>query len=71
MISVNPPCLYWARPAWDSVYLTNAIPAGVGLPMMVMSMTWGEPDLVVLAAPGGLMVTVALAYWLASAASPR
>ena len=51
VISVNPPCLYWASPAGDSVYLTNAVPAGVGLPMMVMSITCGEPDLVVLGCP--------------------
>src|ERR1019366_1144590 len=57
-IRVNPPALYWARPADDSVYLTNAVAAGVGLPMMVMSITCGDPDLVLPL----LSVIVALAY---------
>ena len=54
VISVNPPCLYWASPAGDSVYFTNAVPAGVGLPMIVMSITCGEPLLVVGALPAGV-----------------
>ena len=65
--SVNPPALYWARPAGDSVYLTNAIPAGVGLPMVVMSMTCGEPVLVV----PPVIVIVAFSYCAASAALAR
>ena len=43
---VNPPVLYWFTPTLESVYLTNAIAAGVGLPMIVMSITCGEPDFV-------------------------
>src|ERR1035438_3169094 len=68
--SVNPPVLYWARPAADSVYFTNAIAAGVGLPMTVMSITCGEPLFVALA-PLLVIVTVALAYCAASAALAR
>jgi cobalamin-dependent methionine synthase I len=41
--TVKPPWEYWARPALDSVYLTKAIPAGLGVPTVVMSMTCGEP----------------------------
>src|ERR1700733_8801667 len=59
-----------ARPAGESVYLTNAIAAGVGLPMIVMSMTWGLPVLV-LGLPALVMVTDALAYCAAMAMSPR
>jgi hypothetical protein len=47
------------------------MPAGVGLPMIVMSMTCGEPFLVALGPPGGEIVSVALAYWSASAKLPR
>ena len=64
---VNPPALYWARPAADSVYLTNAIAAGVGVPMIVMSITCGYPLLVT----PPLIVTFAVLYWAASAALPR
>ena len=35
----NPLASYWARPSGDSVYLTNAMPAGVSFPMMVISIT--------------------------------
>jgi hypothetical protein len=68
--SVKPPFLYRARPAGESVYLTNAIAAGVGLPMIVMSIHYGDPDLVTLA-PLLVIVTVALAYCVAIDESPR
>ena len=51
--SVNPPCLYWARPVWERVYFTNAIAAGVGVPMIVMLITCGEPLFMVAVPPGG------------------
>jgi hypothetical protein len=62
----NPPALYWARPAGERVYLTNAMPAGVGLPIVVMSMTCGEPCFVPV-----LIVMPALAYCAAYCVQPR
>src|ERR1700684_4198520 len=58
------------RPAGDSVYLTNAVAAAVGFPMIVMSITCGLPDLVTFW-PCEVMVMVALAYCAASAKLPR
>ena len=62
--------MYSARPTLDRVYFTNAIASGVGLPMMVISITCGEPLFVALA-PLLVMVTVAVAYCVASAALAR
>src|SRR5487761_1154329 len=62
----NPPALYWARPAGERVYLTKAMPAGVGLPMVVMSITCGDPCFVPV-----LIVMPALAYCAASAVQHR
>ena len=71
VINVKPPALYCARPCWDRVYLTNAIAALVGLPMIVMSITCGEPFLTVGDPPAGVIVTDAVWYSAASDWSPR
>ena len=65
--TVNPPCLYWAKPVFDSVYWTKATAAGVGVPTIVMSITCGLPFLTF----PPVIVTVAFLYSGASAKLPR
>ena len=65
--SVNPPCLYCARPVFDSVYWTKAMAAGVGVPMIVISITCGPPFL---SFPPAI-VMLAFLYSAASAKLPR